>query len=178
MNNKKQSYVDLSRKGGVPLINHDTGEEDEDRKGGSQPDDKKRISNETAVPGSPYRPMPELVDSSAEGTACRTSASWLSGSSSEGHTDMRDDVAANETLGMSATSSSTLTTRGQGGMPLSPRSDREALVGRMGRQETCVINAATMASSWPHKSSGGKKYNKPIVVDLDLPVWDNESAEV
>jgi hypothetical protein len=49
------------------------------------------------------------------------------------------------------------------------------LVGRRGRQETCVINAAIMASSWPHKGHGGKRYNKPIVVDVDLPAWDDNS---
>jgi hypothetical protein len=27
-----------------------------------------------------------------------------------------------------------------------------------------------MSSSWPH-GAGGKKFNKPIVVDIDLPVW-------
>ena len=179
MNNKKQSYVNLSRKGGVPLMNHDTVEEDEDRKGDSQPDDKKHLRNTTAVPGSPFRPITELVDSSTEGTktsnlaGCRSSASWLSDHSSVYPTDMRDDVVANEISGKSATSNSTLTARAQGGTPLSARSDQEALVGRVGRQETCVINAAIMASSWPHRSSGGKKYNKPIVVDLELPVWNN-----
>jgi len=61
-------------------------------------------------------------------------------------------------------------TRGQGGVPPSQRCDLEALCGRLGRQETCVINAAIMVSSWPH-GRGGKKFNKPIVVDIDLPVW-------
>lgn len=28
-----------------------------------------------------------------------------------------------------------------------------------------------MATSWPYKSKNAQKYNKPIVVDLDLPVW-------
>lgn len=37
------------------------------------------------------------------------------------------------------------------------------------RSETVVINAAIMASSWPH-GSGGKKFNKPIVIDIDLPI--------
>jgi hypothetical protein len=59
--------------------------------------------------------------------------------------------------------------RGQGGTPPSQRCDLEALSGRLGRLETCVVNAAMMASSWPHKT-GGKKFNKPIVVDIDLPV--------
>lgn len=63
-------------------------------------------------------------------------------------------------------------TRGQGGIPPSQRCDLEALSGRMGRQETCIINAAIMASSWPH-GAGGKKFNKPIVVDIDLPTWGN-----
>lgn len=62
-------------------------------------------------------------------------------------------------------------TRGQGGCPPSLRCDLEALSGRLGRRETCIVNAAIMASSWPH-GSGGKKYNKPIVVDIDLPTWE------
>ncbi|KIW25085.1 uncharacterized protein PV07_10755 [Cladophialophora immunda] len=61
-----------------------------------------------------------------------------------------------------------LGTRGQGGAASSPRSDQEALSGREGRAETCVVNAAYMGSNWPHK--GGKKFHKPVVVDLDLPV--------
>ena len=48
--------------------------------------------------------------------------------------------------------------------------DRETV----GREETCVINAAIMASSWPHKGKDGKKYNKPIVVDVDLPTWEDD----
>lgn len=60
-------------------------------------------------------------------------------------------------------------TLGQGGMPPSGRCDLEALSGRLGRLETCVVNAAIMADSWPRR--GGKKFNKPIVVDIDLPVW-------
>jgi hypothetical protein len=59
--------------------------------------------------------------------------------------------------------------RGQGGVLPSQRCDLEALSGRMGRLETCVVNAAIMASSWPHRA-GGKKFNKPIVVDIDLPI--------
>lgn len=62
-------------------------------------------------------------------------------------------------------------TRGQGGCPPSLRCDLEALSGRLGRRETCIVNAAIMASSWPH-GSGGKRYNKPIVVDIELPVWE------
>ena len=62
-------------------------------------------------------------------------------------------------------------TRGQGGIPPSQRCDLEALSGRLGRRETCVVNAAIMTSSWPH-GAGGKKFNKPIVVDIDLPVWE------
>jgi len=42
-------------------------------------------------------------------------------------------------------------------------------MGREGRRETCVVNCAIVASKWPHP--GGKQFNKPIVVDLDLPVW-------
>lgn len=39
-------------------------------------------------------------------------------------------------------------------------------------EETCIINAAIMASSWPYKGIGHDRYNKPIVVDIDLPTWE------
>ena len=64
--------------------------------------------------------------------------------------------------------------RGHGGVPPSGRCDTEALAGRMGRKETCIINAAIMASSWPHKEKNRRKYNKPIAVDIDLPVRHEE----
>jgi hypothetical protein len=38
-------------------------------------------------------------------------------------------------------------------------------------QRTCVVNAAIMANSW----GGPKRLNKPIVVDIDLPVWAEEA---
>ncbi len=64
--------------------------------------------------------------------------------------------------------------RGHGGLPPSGRCDMEALAGRLGRKETCIINAAIMASSWPYKGKNRRKYNKPIAVDIDLPVRQEE----
>ena len=59
-------------------------------------------------------------------------------------------------------------TYGQGGPPSSCRVDQEAICGRRGRQETCVVNAAYTATNWPHK--GGKKFNRPIVLDMEIPL--------
>lgn len=43
------------------------------------------------------------------------------------------------------------------------------------RRETCIVNASIMATSWPYH--GGKKFNAPVVVDLDLPTTEsNETA--
>jgi len=42
------------------------------------------------------------------------------------------------------------------------------------RKETCIVDAAVMATSWPHP--GGKRFNAPIVVDLELPVWQGTAA--
>jgi hypothetical protein len=39
---------------------------------------------------------------------------------------------------------------------------------RQDRAETCIVNAAIMANNW----GGPKRFNKPIVVDIDLPVWE------
>jgi hypothetical protein len=45
---------------------------------------------------------------------------------------------------------------------------------RAQRHETCIVNAAIMATNWPHQ--GGRKfYPGPIVVDLELPVWTEDS---
>lgn len=43
-----------------------------------------------------------------------------------------------------------------------------AIRARASRQETCIVNAAIMGTSWPHR--GGKRFNTPIVVDLELPM--------
>ncbi|KAL2866704.1 Metallo-dependent phosphatase-like protein [Aspergillus lucknowensis] len=43
------------------------------------------------------------------------------------------------------------------------------------RKETCIVNAAIMATNWPHR--GGRKfYPGPIVVDLELPGWRENST--
>lgn len=49
---------------------------------------------------------------------------------------------------------------------LEPRISREEV--RQGRMETCIVNSAIMANNW----GGTKRFNKPIVVDIDLPVWE------
>ncbi|KAL6232614.1 hypothetical protein BDW75DRAFT_247076 [Aspergillus navahoensis] len=41
---------------------------------------------------------------------------------------------------------------------------------RSRKRETCIVNAAIMATKWPHH--GGRKFHSgPIVVDLEHPVW-------
>jgi hypothetical protein len=57
--------------------------------------------------------------------------------------------------------------QGQGGNALSGRCDIEALSGREGRAETCIVNASILGSSFPHPA--GKRFNRPIVIDLELP---------
>jgi len=42
--------------------------------------------------------------------------------------------------------------------------------------ETVVVNAAIVASSWPH-AFGGRKFNKPIVIDIDLPVYNDKGID-
>lgn len=43
---------------------------------------------------------------------------------------------------------------------------RDGVVAR--GSETCIVNSAITATNYPHV--GGKKTNKPIVVDIDLRV--------
>ncbi|KAI0150249.1 Metallo-dependent phosphatase-like protein [Xylariaceae sp. FL1272] len=55
----------------------------------------------------------------------------------------------------------------------SPNVHDDAVVGRLGRRETCVINCAIQTSIWPH----ARRLNKPIVVDIDLPVWEDQEPQ-
>jgi Icc-related predicted phosphoesterase len=64
---------------------------------------------------------------------------------------------------------------GIGGLPaILGHCDFEALAGREGRKETCIVNASLTGSSWPH--SAGKKLNKPVMIDLELPTIDPRRA--
>ncbi|KAI3335112.1 Metallo-dependent phosphatase-like protein [Ustulina deusta] len=65
-------------------------------------------------------------------------------------------------------------TLGLGENPDSGRSDRAALTGRLGRKETCIVNCSIQHSSYPHSGRGPRRLNKPIVVDLELPMWEDE----
>lgn len=47
------------------------------------------------------------------------------------------------------------------------RLNDEGFEAAAGNVETCIVNAAILANSW----GGPKRFNKPIVVDLELPVW-------
>ncbi|CZT49337.1 related to phosphoesterases [Rhynchosporium secalis] len=64
---------------------------------------------------------------------------------------------------------------GRGGLATSQTCDVEGLSRRLGRRETCIINAAIAASNYPHTE--GRKFHKPIVVDIDLPIWSIEDRE-
>jgi hypothetical protein len=145
--NKKLSIVDLTTKGRNPLEN--------DGSGGDYFGEPRARYN---VVHGPAPTIPPMIDSN--------------------DTPSSTNIKATAILGISRVTTNLLAvpaeklpsaTRGQGGTPLSQRCDLEALSGRLGRQETCIVNAAIMASSWPR--SEAKKFNKPIVVDIDLPVW-------
>ncbi len=51
-----------------------------------------------------------------------------------------------------------------------------ASTGRTGRGETtCIVNAAIVPTSWHGRHN--KEMNKPVVVDLELPVWTDDDVE-
>jgi len=149
--NKKMSLVDLTAKGGRQIDND-----------GSVGDwESDCIVGTTSASKVPAMTLAQQSDLLAG--ACSIASSKVSARA--GISRVTANLLAVPTQSLSAA------TRGQGGIPPSQRCDLEALSGRLGRRETCVINAAIMVSSWPH-GRGGKRFNKPIVVDVDLPVWD------
>ncbi|KAL9085255.1 MAG: hypothetical protein Q9165_007689 [Trypethelium subeluteriae] len=55
--------------------------------------------------------------------------------------------------------------------PSLKKKDAEELGHLTGRNDTCIINAAILATSYGVKP---KRFNKPIIVDIDLPVRDDD----
>ena len=145
LGNKRMSLVDLTSKGGKPLQND----------GAAGP---LNVANTALKTSQNLLPVP------APGTS--------ESPSKDGHKMTTQTAISHVAPTLLALPMEPLPppTRGQGGEPPSQRCDLEALTGRLGRKETCIINAAITASSWP-RSVGGKKFNKPIVVDIDLPIW-------
>lgn len=157
--NKKLSLIDLTSKGGTRLDNDgfpgDYGLETDEL----EVKEKRRRSTDFSFSRADLFAPPELPKRSKSARR----AAFKRGLSKSAYSFV---AAPNPPLPLESNT-------GQGGDPPSGRCDLE---GMMGRNETCVINAAIIASSWPHKASGGKLFNKPIVVDIDLPVWEAETT--
>ena len=142
-NNKKLSIIDLTTKGGTPLEND-----------GSVGDIPSEVTDRNNIVRDPV--FLSLNDGESLSKSSKPSAKV-------GVSQVATQLLAIPTPSLPPG------THGLGGVPPSERCDLEALSGRMGRQETCIVNAAIMAASWPR--SEAKKFNKPIVIDIDLPVW-------
>jgi microcompartment protein CcmK/EutM len=140
---KKMSLVDLTGRKGSRLANDD--DDDDDIRAGA---------------GASLR----LATTSSARPAIQSATPHPGDAVGSGNLSEEEEAVDAQIVGSS--------TVGLGGDGASARSDREALEGRMGRMETCVVNAAIMKSRYPHV--GGKVLNKPIVVDLDLPVWEED----
>ncbi|KAL9614704.1 MAG: hypothetical protein Q9167_000833 [Letrouitia subvulpina] len=150
--NKKQSLVDLSSRGPDPL--------------------------KTSTSSEPH---------GHSGRVLKTPWRWQSESGISGleakspvfdnETAIRDEPvpAIQDYPSMSIPQRNSSATRGQGGIPPSARCNLIALTDRLDRQETCVVNAAIMATSWPYQPNHGSKFNKPIVINIDLPPWESSA---
>ena len=152
---KRQSRLDLSQRSGEPLLND-----------GSDP---RRQDMDASGEGSGARDCGLRAgydESEPDGDADVA----MTGTDVAGHAPVAARVVR-VAWGALAATDLRAATRGQGGLPPTGRSDVEALAGRTGRQETCVVNASIMASTFPYKGAAPERYNKPIAVDIDLPVW-------
>lgn len=169
--NAKQSLLDLTSRGGTVLDYHTTDDEDEPS-----------LVTELHPHSGPSRRS--SVSKSGGNQSPGRGSSVASRNETNAFTHSRTDPESRELASSyhfpvpgatdflpSGVGGSVYHTRGRGCSSSSSLYDMEALSGRMRRQETCVINAAIKASSWSPKSSVGRQYNKPVVVDVDLPVW-------
>ena len=176
---KKQALLDLTAKGGVPIdwsCGQEGGKELGEPSAFSAGNSPSKLKVEVMA-----SPASSISDPTKKASIARKSSlsALLSRSGStksiRGVNQILRDAEGTETSEAGDTVvKAGAAIRGRGGSPSSGRSDREALVGRLGRKQTCVINAAIMATSWPYKGYGSERYNKPIVVDVDLPVWSGD----
>ncbi|KAI9737503.1 MAG: hypothetical protein M1834_009658 [Cirrosporium novae-zelandiae] len=171
----KQCKIDLTAKGGKPLAN--------DRSIGdriSPPDTinflpttlRKSIFDAWSVAEgtkSSHRDHNPIISSSSSASTVKVQSTGKNSSDHQRYPYIFSHGHAHPSIRFAS--------RGIGGISLTELVDLEALSDRKGRQETCVVNAAIMASSWPHQTRGGRKFNKPIVVDIDLPVWESDKTD-
>ena len=166
---KKQALVDLSVRGGEPIENN--GGDDDAGPIGLRTGTPVRYKSFTSQSRSKYTDLPITSQSRSSSIVSPTETF---DSPVQPVASARDIGSPNLDRWASSKSKNSNTISSlvgiQGGPVLSGRYDLEALSSRMGRKETCIINAAIMTSSWPHNSGGRKQYNKPIVVDIDLPL--------
>ena len=182
--NNKQCLFDLSIRGGNPLENDGSEAMESQAKSlGINPGDTPKDSDSASqIPLSSASETASLLHSTATSESAFSTVptfhavgTQLTRRRSLQYGADLDNLKGLGSSGFPSTGNTYSTGRGQGGKPPSGRCDMEALHGRLGRKETCIINAAIKATNWPHKSAKGKKHNKPIVVDIDLPIWDDIS---
>ncbi|KAL7795090.1 Metallo-dependent phosphatase-like protein [Trichoderma ceciliae] len=132
------------------------------------------LANDGSHPGRPSyeddQQMANTTSTSAGASPDSASQHGRPGSGVTTCTQERGDGGGGGGSGSGSSSSNGLV--GYGGDPESDDCDYEALAGRTGRKETCVVNAAIIKGSYPHTE--GKLLSKPMVVDLYLPVWQEE----
>ena len=100
---------------------------------------------------------------------------WLCHGSNETFTMKDRSLSPNEGQPFQSKSSQNLSAAAGGPAAQSSVLDLESHKSEF--KETVIINAAIMASSWPYKGNGHRKYNKPIVVDISLPIQEARGGD-
>lgn len=170
--NKKQSLVDLTAKSGWRLDHNVSQDRDEDReardRGKEQVMGKRHVKFGGVADASEHE---GLNESNASSSSCGEKVkAILSSECVKGRKKAMSPGLAGGT-GKRGTIHDRPEDHGSARLD---ESVRKAMEGRLGRRETCVVNAAIMANSW----GGPKRFNKPIVVDIDLPVWQDWMGDV
>lgn len=173
--NKKQSLIDLTARGGAALDYETANANEPTRRTEPHPPSSSSRNSAVLPERTSFKPknyqVPWVASLGFHGDETNAvTHSSTDPTSTELGSD-RPTVAGSSVRLPSSIEGAVFDTRGQGGIHASGPCDMEALSGRMGRKETCVINAAIKASSWTPKSGVVKRFNKPIVVDIDMPVW-------
>lgn len=153
--NNKQSLVNLTDKGGRPL----------DNSGALQSAHSKTFSLAADARGGPDGGQVEAPE--AFQPDILKSTSRLKG--------VADSVSDSEARAMAMSRGAIVYRQAAlllSDIGLTPGSDVEDLERRSTRRETVMINAAFLG---PRIAGRPKQFNKPIVVDVDLPVWSFDS---
>jgi Icc-related predicted phosphoesterase len=165
--NRKMSLVDLTGRTAFCLDSFDSGHDDDYNGAASVGRGKTLIGDEIHVSSVGCPENGDVPSSAREVEALKEVDEWSCGEEAKAKLQFANSKKKEMSSALARSRDPVGTTEVVDRETEIVDRETETIVGKLGRRETCVVNAAILVNSW----GGRKRFNKPIVVDIDLPVW-------